>query len=310
MLPLGIPAPSQATGAERKPDEISRGERSEVLHRVVWDASRRQGPKIKIVSAELDGSDRKVLYRRNRGFVLDLTLNREGTRVAMAPFRPRGRALLVVADVRSGEHTDVLADARRFELIGGIGWSPNGRRLVFEGGVQETSGYAEYLWTIKQDGTDLKRLNKLQWDVDSGEGFSNAVAWRKRGIYHLNDRGLVVLRDGKDRLLVRNARRLYISGNGRWLFVHRGTGMGSYRRLRPSGEGLKRIVSKISPNPRMGYMMPIVPDYSGRRLLTRADGPRGGGISPSTFVHPATRAPRPSDPQLQFTDSAYVVTWN
>ena len=191
----------------------------------------------------------------------------------------------------------------------GIGWSPDDRRLVFEGGVNEAGEYTEYLWTIKTNGTGLRRSIEASiatWSRAS----ASATTWpgQPTASPTLATVAWFSVHQGEERLLVRNVRRLYISGNGRWLFVSRASRTGSFWTLRPNGDGLERIISKTSPHPGMGYLMPLVPNYTGRRLLTRVDSPTG---PPSlTFLHPATRAPRASDPRLNFTDGAYVVTWN
>lgn len=279
-----------------------------VLHRIVWDAGTRDAPRIKIVSAELDGSDQRVIFRRGRGFVTALDLNPQGTEVAFAPFEPRDRpAELLVADVRSGERRDLLADAQRFAVLGGIGWSPDGRRLVFEGWVDEDGHRNGYLWTIRRDGSDLTRRTVLETRGDQWMS-SNHLAWTRHGIYFTGADGLMVLDVGAARLALPRTWSPLVSGDGRWVQVL-SWGDGAHSRslrMRADGSHLTRTQLRQGRS-RLGWVHPLALDRSGRQMISEVD---PGDGRPVDVVHDATRSPRKHDRRLDFLHGAYVVDWN
>jgi hypothetical protein len=309
--PAGVAAPAVSPAAS---PAVSPAARAQVLHRVVWDESRRDGPAIDLRSANPDGSDERRIYRRAKGFVLDLTLDRAGRRVALAPFAPRGaQAELVVVDVLTGEHHDVLADDERIDSVDGIGWSPDGRRLAFEGSFGDPEHRQRWLWTVGADGTGLRKVHRLELFSNEDYHPSNALAWTRRGILFVGHRGITLLRDGREQVVARGGRRLAISGNGRWLFVTlwrpAGTGASLWR-MRPDGSRRDRVVAELGPNPRMGYLSGLAPDFAGRGLLMNASGPKDHYGAPYVVSHPATRGPRATDPVLDFLGGAYTFAWN
>lgn len=280
-----------------------------VRHGFVWDAGERQAPRIKIVAAGPDGSDQRVIFQRDRGFVTDLELNPRGTEVAMAPFRPsERRAELLVVDVRTGARRDLLAGDRRFEVLGAIGWSPNGRHLVFEGFVDEGKERNGYLWTIGADGRGLRRLEMLPF-FDDGERqwvFNRHLPWTRHGIYFNGVEGLMLRSHGDSRQVLAGARLPMLSGNGRWLFVARGeAARPRIWRMHPGGSSLERT-AVVWGRTRAGWVTPLAPSRSGDRMLSHVSGPHGN----PTVEHDVMRAPRQRDPGLPFLENVYTVDWN
>jgi len=281
----------------------------EVVHRVVWDASRRNGPALVLRSANLDGSDERLIYRRKKGWTLWLVMNRVGSEVAMAPFPGRRRwASLVVVDTVDGGHTDLLRNHRRFADVGGIGWSPEGNRLVFEGLVLEHGEPNHYLFTIHRDGTGLKRLVRIRQKPNVG-GLTPALAWTvDEGIFYTELGNLMRYDRGKRHKVLERVGTLRISGDGSVLILERFTQAGaSLWRMSPDASELTRIVNKTRPHPRAGYILYPTPDYDGELLLSAVDGLADSGIA--DVVWPAHRAPTRSDPRLDFVGS-YLLAWN
>lgn len=261
---------------------------------------------MKVMSARLDGSDRRVLLKRSRGWVVELQLDREGRRVAFAPFRTKRRAGLLVVGVRGGTPRDVLADVRRFEVVSGLGWSPNGRRLAFEGTIERGGGNQTYLWTIHRDGSHLKRRIPLQ-----PRSTSPSLPWTSKGIIYPHGQSIRLLRPGGDsELLLRNASDPRTSGDGRWMVVYRITDRDrtSVWRCRPNGSNLQRL--SAYPDPEVGYLPTVTPSFDGRSLLSPADLPSNGGSDFRTIIWDAGKPPSDYDRVLRFTRGSFVVTWN
>ena len=214
----------------------------------------------------------------------------------------------------TGGHSNLLEGNRLIDHVGGIGWAPNGRRLVFEGTYGTGERRTTYLWTVRRDGSGLHRLADLGPPDADRAVISNSLAWTPEGIFYLGPEGLMRVGNGVERLVARGAFTEYISGNGRWLFFERTRrlgGVASLWRMHPDGSGLQRVIAQTRPHPRLGYLTSMVPDFTGSQLLTVAhgtDGPVPHG--PVSYVHDATRAPRPGDATLDFTAGAYTVTWN
>ena len=104
-------------------------------------------------SANIDGTNRRSVYDQPRGFTMYLTMDPSGTHVAFSTCCRDEFPALVVVPVLGGKALKPLAHHRDIYFVGGIGWSPDGKRLAFEGSTR--SDQKTPLWTVKPDGTEL-----------------------------------------------------------------------------------------------------------------------------------------------------------
>ena len=313
LLAVGLlPAPS-ASGVPAPPGHRD----TTVLHRVVWDQYEKRGTHL--WSANPDGSDARKIYERPKGFVVDITLNRQGTEAAVAPLvLSAARMPLVVVDVMGqASPRNVLADHPEIYFVGGIGWSPNGRRLVFQGAVEVRPGDLEqFLFTVGRDGAGLRRILALGRITDnSATEIDNSLTWTAEGIFHYDRRGLSRWRHGHDRLVLGHVRRQAVSGDGSWLFLERSRGQDlAVWRMHPDGTGLERLYALNAPGygyesaPDENYTYSWQPSYDGSRMLSWLDGV-APTYQPRVVEHDATRAPLATDPTLPFSDVG-AITWN
>jgi len=285
-----------------------------VLHRVVWDQYQKRGTHL--WSANPDGSDARKIYTRARGFVAQISLNRQGSEAAVAPVVLSGtRAALVVVDVlgRSAPR-NLLVDHPEIYAVGGIGWSPNGRRLVFEGAVGEPShGLTAHLFTVPRDGGAVQELCSLGPIEDrSAIGLHTSLAWTPAGIFHYDQHGLHRFRAGRDPVVLRAVIGEAVSGDGQWLYIERRHGPEyAMWRMYPDGSRLARLYALNYPGfgyvsaPDEGYTYYWHPSYDGAQMLSQLDGTDGALV----LVHEATRGPLETDPVLPFS-SIGSITWN
>lgn len=153
--------PAEASAAPRAA-QAGEAPTSRVLHRVVWADASRGTKGIHLSSANLDGSGLQHIYDASSGFITALTMDRQGGRVAFAPCCAKREPLLVVAAVLGGKAWRPLAAYQsKFYFVGGIGWSPSGRRLVFEAGTSRGTRPNCALWTVGLNGHGLRRI--LTW---------------------------------------------------------------------------------------------------------------------------------------------------
>ena len=245
------------------------------------------------------------MYSQRTGFVTDLSLDHRGAFVAMAPCCGYRTARLIVASVTRDRSWNVLAKTRRFTGVGGIGWSPNGQRLVFEGSIRTGNHVTPYLWTIRRDGARLTRRTQLH-----SSNIAAHLAWTRHGIVYEDDGDLRLLDQGASRRLVRAAVDPQVSGNGRWLFLtrylHRHD---EIWRSRPDGSSLTKVAESRDPD--VGQLYTVSPSYDGRRLLAvnlPADGPPDADHR--TIVFDVNRGPASFDRIIGFTHSSFTVGWN
>lgn len=254
------PVAGMATSAAATPDP-------DAGRLVVWNAARR-GVDIR---AKYLGQSHWVttLYRKGRGTVDNLTLSRDGASVA---FGVR-RGGLVVAATNGNGVRDILRGRQGIVGVGVLGWSPNGRRLAFEGFVDEESAGSfrpAYLFTVNVDGTRLRRHRQLDDGRNNGAVFGE-IGWTRAGFVYPDDyRILLLRRDGRvERVLVTGAGTggARLSGDGRWLFYSQIAYPAPARlyRIRPNGQD-RQLVAR-GDDERWGQLLGAVPDRTGERVL-------------------------------------------
>lgn len=239
---------------------------------VVWNAARRG---IDIRSKYLGQSSWvPTLYRKARGTVDNLTLSRDGASVAFGVAgRGLGRGQLVVAATNGNGVRDILRGRQDIVGVGVLGWSPDGRRLAFEGFVDERSAGSfrpAYLFTVNADGTGLRRHHQLDDGRNNGAVFGE-IGWTRRGFVYPDDyRILLLRRDGRvERVLVNGSGvgGARLSGDGRWVFYSRASYPDPARlyRIRPNGQDRQPVAR--GDDERLGALLGAVPDRTGDRVL-------------------------------------------
>ncbi len=190
------------------------GDTPEVVHRYVWDDFVRGRKGIHLRSAALDGSDVTEVYDSARGWTLDLILDRVGRRVAFSPCCRVELPALVVVDITTGEVQEPLADHPEIDAVGGIGWSPDGKRIAFEGFSGNYPHRHGRIWTVRPDGTGLRKILHLFNTSDDHAFFVNdTLAWTPDGILY-SDGNLRAARRGASRVILRRTTDVRISGDG------------------------------------------------------------------------------------------------
>ena len=284
---------------------------------MVWDQDAKRG--VHLWSANPDGSDPRRIYVRRVGFVSSISLNRRGTEAAVAPtVLSADRAALVVIDVLGGvKPQNLLVDHPEVRAVTSIGWSPNGRALVFEGTVGRASGHLTgYLFKIDRDGGRLRRLEPLGPIDDPVELVQDTpLAWTTSGIYHYDEEGLHRFRAGRDPVVLRGVVGQAVTGDGQWLYVERRHGRKyAMWRLHPDGTGLDRLYPLNYPGygdasaPGQGYTYYWQPSYDGATMLSQLDGVTSPYL-PMVVAHPATRSPEVGDSVLPVSTFG-AVSWN
>jgi len=308
--PIGTGGPAGATVASARPEapsttsELSR-------RRVVWDDYRADRPGIHLRTSWGDGSDRRRVYDTDHGFTLDLALDRDATRVAFVPCCRKDLPILVVAPLDGGRPREPLAKHPEIYYVGGIGWSPDGKRLAFEAIVLDGhGGSSTWLMTIRPSGNDLRRLVLLPRE-DPDEPFTNqALAWTARGIVYSDGSDLRVARAGSTRLVMRRVVFVHPSGDGRHLVVTRPAADGRYHGelwlTAPDGSDRHRIY-RFPKEP--GGLYKVLPDHHARhflalRLPTATEPPGQTVVTWSRDENPETATP------VDFLRFAFAFAWD
>jgi hypothetical protein len=285
-----------------------------VLHRVVWDQDIPDRSGVHLRVADPDGSHAHQIYASHRGFTTALSVDRRGRRVAFAPCCRSRLPRLVVVPLSGGRARQPLRHHPGFFFVGGIGWSPHGSRLVFEGEKSRPHGQiAAALWTVLPDGSGLHRVLRLP-DPTTDESVPNvALAWTRLGILYCEGDALRLAHHGRSRLLLRGAFSVRISGDGRHIVTER-YNRSTYRASIWYGDadGTRQHRLWLGPGattshaPRYGYP---VPDFHGRRLLVDGvpdpDDPSSEGIG-SWGVDRDPDSAR----VLPFLSNAFAFAWN
>lgn len=239
-------------------------------HTIVWT---RGGNGFSLHVTQADGSGHRELYRSERGWVADLTLSQAGDQVAFVPLRTGKPQRLMIAplDGSSGARNVLPANRYRIVSLGVMAWSPSGERIVFEALVDEPAAggfYPSRLFTVRVDGTHLRRLPRVSGGGPNSAAFGH-MAWTSDGIVFPNDRRIVLLKDGEQRLIVRNAYNVAPSGDNQWLFFNRpdtnGSLVAQLWRIRMDGSGLEQIAVPEELSKTFSF---YAPNYDGTRILT------------------------------------------
>lgn len=282
-----------------------------MLHRVVWDEVVRGRGGLHLRSAKLDGTDKRKVYDTRRGWTLDLTLDRAGKWVAFSPCCRASLPTMVVARVRGGKVLEPLARHPKIDFVGGIGWSPDGRRIAFEGTTGRYPNRITYLWTIRPDGTGLRRLMKL-WSANRTI-INDALAWTPDGILYTDYRRLWLAKAGESRLILRRVSAVRISGDGQHIVTRRThrDGRQSVWIGDPDGTGQRMIAGPFDfgEDPWYGE---VTPNFDATALLAWRDLPSKNGVADTsalvtwnTDADPATAA---IPAMLDANDD--IATWN
>lgn len=304
----GGPSPS----AVRSPTAAAAQRAAATDRLVVWDLAPRGGTDLR--AARLDGTSEVRLYSSSRRRVFDLSLSRDGARVAFSPERRGLRAQLLVVPTAGGRSVQVLrgSSARSITSVSAIGWSASSEKLVFEAGVSEPSAGEfdpAYLFTVNVDGTGLRRLR--QTDDGTGAGtVPGAIAWTRTGIYYQEGGAIRRLKNGRSQVLVPDVVEMYPSGDNETLFyrtVPRYTGSQLVQRIYRAATGPRlepQLVATL-PDPVLGLFIGFRPDRDGSRLI----GLRSvtGGVRTDTVTYNPTE---PRDLQVvTLVGGASTVTW-
>jgi dipeptidyl aminopeptidase/acylaminoacyl peptidase len=281
-----------------------------VLHRVVWDEflSHRHG--IHLWSANADGSHAHRIYTSHRGFTTELTLDRSGRRVAFAPCCRDDRPELVVVPVGGGHVLEPLAHHPQFYFVGGIGWSPHGSRLVFEGEINRHQHLTQALWTVRPDGSGLHRMLRLPDPRIDDSGPNEALAWTRDGVLYCQAGSLRIAHHGRSRVLIRgDVFSVRISGDGRHIVTERdnpltvrssiwyGDADGTHQRRLWLGPRTTTSHAPLFGEP--------IPDFHGRHLLTTRQSSSSDGVVGWRVGADPDRAP-----VLDFLSNAFGYAWN
>ncbi|MBB6628227.1 PD40 domain-containing protein [Nocardioides sp. KIGAM211] len=289
------------------------GDRTEpkVLHRVVWDHLKHGRKGIHLRSARLDGGGLRRIYDVGHGFITELTLDRAGRRVAFAPCCGARRAAIVVVPVLGGEPLEPLARHPRIFAAGGIGWSPDGKRIAFEGYVAHGGDSMTSLYTIRPDGTGLRLV--LRNSVSDHYTINNALAWTRDGILYSDGHDLRSAWAGSSHVVLRRVGSVRISGDGRRLVTERWSQHGpTVWMSRTDGSDARRILRVQAPAPNATIYSDVTPGYDASALLAArfriAD--ESGGPGRDDVVTWATDEPAESNTVVDVARGAFAVTWN
>lgn len=270
LLALG---PGNPTGTASTPSVVDapaqRPRADDGVRVLVWDAA----PKgVDVWAADADGSDRRRLHHGSRGSLTNLTLSRDGRQVALNPDRRGGPGrLLVVATDGSSRAVDLLRGRDPVVGVGVLDWSPDGRRIAFEGFVDAPSAGPfppSYLFTVRVDGTGLRRHGRLGDGSDNGQVFGQ-MTWTRRGIVVPTTEELLLVDGPRRRTIVARASDAHHSGDRRWIFFRRPVDTGAGQtlwRVRPDGRGLQQVATSDDG---VGDLLGAAPDLRGRRILNR-----------------------------------------
>ena len=233
----------------------------------MWDAYQPRRWGIHLRSANPDGTERRRTYDLDLGFTTDLVLSRDGGRVAFSTCCRATIPQIVIAPVDGGSALDPMAHHPEI-TVGGVGWSPDGRRIAFEGVTGEYPNRVNHLWTIRPDGTGLRHVLNLG---RLGETFiiNDALAWTPAGILYSDGRNLRSAKAGESRLVMRRVSSVRISGDGRHIVTVRHQREGAARAVwfgNPDGTDQRRVIAPFTPGEDT-YYDAVTPNFDGTALV-------------------------------------------
>lgn len=278
-----------------------------VVHRLVWDQYRAGRRGIHLRSVRMNGTGVRRVYDSRRGFTTDLTLDRAGRRVAFSPCCNAHDPVLVVARVRGGTPLKPLAHHPRIDAVGGIGWSPNGRRIAFEGTTGTYPDRVTYLWTVRPNGTGLRRIYDLG-SVEDNLFINDALAWTREGILYSDGRNLRLVKGGESTIILRRVRSVRISGDGsrivteRWRDNSRSVWIGA-----PDGSDQHRLFTQGDPV-HVETFYEVTPNYDASALL--AYRMSGGDDGTDAIVTWLTETSPTTATVVEPIGYAPTATWN
>lgn len=278
-----------------------------VTHRVVWDQFRQGRSGIHLRSANRDGTHIRRVYDAPAGFTTQLTLSRDGRRVAFATCCRKSFPPMVVVPTRGGPTLRPLAHHPEIYAVGGIGWSPDGTRLAFEGTVATRHRAITSLWTVRTDGTRLRRVVRL---TTAGSFINPALAWTRAGILYSDGNDLRSARSGTTHLVLRHVDIVRISGDGRHIITRRETSNGySFWAGHPDGTDQHRFLATGPPGEET-FFAEVTPSFDGMSVLAFRETPNGN-TGDTDQVVTWTLGDDPSSARvLKFLGSNSTVTWN
>jgi hypothetical protein len=301
MVALLVSAAPTIAGTAARPRTPERS-----VHRVAWTNPGTQG--FRITSARPDGSDRKVVFRRTRFLLcLDLTMSHSGREIAFAPYLIHRRTTpLWVTSSLHGGHWNALAGHPRIVGVGGIAWSPNDRRLAFEGTLLRPDGtHRAYLWTVGVHGAGLTRVTRVRL----GHFYSSSLAWTGYGIFYAPRAGrLAVWRDGSKHAFLTRASDPRVIGDGRRLTLQHSPkgGFSGTWAGRANGSHLRPLLPDGGPD-ESSYGEPVL-SHDGIRMVVFQERLHRRPYSRTLVFDTATPPTRLR--VLHFTGGSDSVVWN
>lgn len=236
-------------------------------------------------------------------------MDRSGHWVAFSPCCHVALPTLVVASVMGGKVLEPLAKHPLIYAVGGIGWSPDGRRIAFEGWTGSYPDNYKSLWTVRPDGTGLRRVLKRP---KGRYNSSNALAWTHDGILIVSGRNLVAVKAGETRTILRRVSQVRISGDGKRIVTKRFNRRGQSLWIgNPDGSDHSRIVGPFNAGETIWYD-DVIPNYDATAMLSYRDVPATDTASSSNDFVTWDSSDGPSGASVfeLINKGGYPATWN
>lgn len=282
-----------------------------VAHRVVWDHYRRGVKGIHLRSARADGTGVRRIYDLPKGFTLALTMDGAGRRVAFATCCSDRLPQLVVVPVRGGRPVEPLARHPHLVAVGGIGWSPDGRRLAFEAVSERNGERVHGIWTVRLDGRGLTQVLVLPSpDEHHPVIINDALGWTRDGILYSDGTNLHSARAGRSTIVMRNVQSVRITGDHRRIVVERRRGERSSTWIAAADGGHpRRLLGNGESGVTTAYY-DVTPNYDGTALLALRARPTPDGPDDTDVITWSVDRKVRSATELPVIDGNSTFTWN